>query len=192
MTAINVEFSRVVEATRIYVQDELPRVSSWDAPAGIARALGILDQFNVPRTRVENQAREKFLGQVTRALNKLAEAGELIKVGRDQQDPWGRTASNEVWYYTPQGWDAATAEAAQQREAQLQAARRWETIHDRLSALGAHPATECSAAARQREPELTARNYERLLDLAEGGREHPALAQHATHLLANIHDRPTE
>ena len=77
-----------------------------------------------------------FLGQVARALDALADAAELIKVGRNQPHPGGGQRGNSPSYYTPASYREAEEGAARREAAEAAVRVRWERIHAELLARG--------------------------------------------------------
>lgn len=166
MSRAEVPFSEVLAAVRAYLPDSggvlaadhtlfaaLREQLHLDfAAGGPAGGLGYID----------SRAQERFSGQVSRALNKLADEGTLRKAGLGSTGPDGREVyRNDVCWYTPAAWDAAAARAADQQAAAAAEAHRWEAIGVRLAALG------LPRPVRPSPPLLTPEDWEALLGLAE-------------------------
>ena len=107
------------------------------------------------------QDREKFNGQVVRALNALAADGTLRKVPRGEPLPSGSWGRGSCWL-TPEAWEKAEKEGLERKQAEEEAAARWQRISERAGALGI-------LLPSPQEP--GARALEQLLDLAEQGRK---------------------
>jgi hypothetical protein len=136
---IQVTAAAVLDATRKYVVATSSRVSSWEIPQAVAREMGLWDDYAGARTSMDRKAVVAFCGQVTRALVKLTADGTVCKIGRDDKDPYGRTPTNEVWYYTPLAWQKALTDAAVKAAEAADARQQWQWIYDHLVLLGTHP-----------------------------------------------------
>lgn len=112
------------------------------------------------RTYRDQVTSDRFADRVKRALNKLAEEGELIKVGKGQRTPLGQYMGNGAMYYTPVAFAKEQVEGEQERAARKASDQRWAEVAARLLALG-FPTTSARC-------ELTVGQFEKLLDMAEG------------------------
>jgi hypothetical protein len=133
-------------------------VESWRVAVDVAGTLGI-DQSQ--SSRLLRQSWDRFTGQVSRALNKLADEGTVRKVGRDQLGPDGsRGYGGAARYYTPEAWQQAEREY-ERRERELAGQRaRWGKVHDALlDEHGLASATVDSTGIR-----LSLEDWEKLLE----------------------------
>lgn len=168
MTEIRKSFSDVLDATREFILAQTGRTASWLVPGNVAARLGVGDDYNRPKTRSEHDARQRFEGQVTRALNKLADDAEIRKVGRGQVGPDGSHASNSAHYYSFAAWDAAAKQQAEKQAQAAEAKAAWAAVYDRLEAAGFTPHAVSvqgwRSEARGRAVYLDLEDMQRLLD----------------------------
>jgi hypothetical protein len=94
-----------------------------------------------PRTSSEWKLYDRFRGQVRSALNQLAEAGELCKVGKDRTGPEGYqfTYGSDPHYYTPAAYEQAKTDDRAVRAQRDFERERNERLWDDLEALGYPP-----------------------------------------------------
>lgn len=99
--------------------------------------------------------------QVIRALEKLAAAGTLVKVGRGETGPSGRrNVTRQPDYYTPDAYTAAEAAALDKAARSVAMTARRAQVHDELARRGIFPVTERGASVR-----LSTADWFRLLGL---------------------------
>jgi hypothetical protein len=132
---VRASYADVLAAARAAVADYIPEhgpsLALWRARWDVARYLGFEDTDD--QTIYMPSA---FLGQVARALDALAGAGDLVKVGRNQPHPGGGSRSNSPSYYTPASYREADEGATARRAAEGAVQARWERIHADLLARG--------------------------------------------------------
>jgi len=101
-----------------------------------SRAAAMLDApqtIGRPQTTRDYARQEKLGRQAKRALDELAAAGKLIKVGRDERHPDGKRQATAS-YYTPTGWERAVRKAEERQELAAQTRRRWDAVAAALRA----------------------------------------------------------
>jgi hypothetical protein len=127
----------VRDAAREYVASE-GDTDVNHAIGALSRRLGVPLS---PRTSSEWKLYDRFRGQVRSALNQLAEAGELRKVGKDRTGPDGYefTYGSDPHYYTPAAYEKAKVMDRQTRAQRDFERRRNEQLWDDLEALGYPP-----------------------------------------------------
>lgn len=120
------------------VEEENGRIEGYLADDRVAALLGgsvdDLRSMGVsPAFRWEfAAAQRKWSGRVRRVMDKLADNGALVKVGKDQRTPGGTHATNTVFYYTPGAYQAEIRRAAEGTQRALEVQRRWEEVQRRL------------------------------------------------------------
>lgn len=103
----------------------------------------------------------KFDGQVKRALNKLADDGELVKLPRGTHSPRGNYLDTPQ-YYTRASYQRATAEADAVAASADETRLRWAAVHDRLTHRLRHAGIEVQG--KPGEPvQLNLETWERVL-----------------------------
>lgn len=153
---------QVMGAVRAYISehDDPAGIESWRVFHYTSSRLKVDISGSHPRTLGN---RDRLAGQVTRALDKLASAGELHKVGKGTRGPAGGRG-REVKYYTQAQWDVAVARAARERVEAEDAAARWESIAEALAGRGLDAVSVETYGTRRIAP--TASEWERLLGLS--------------------------
>jgi hypothetical protein len=136
---IQVTAAAVLDAARKYIAATDQRVASYEATQAVAQGMGLWDDYAHARTGAEQRSVVTFQGQVTRAMAKLTADGTVRKVGKNDKDPYDRSPTNEVWYFTPLAWEKACKDAAEQATTAQAIREGWEWIYDHLVLLGTHP-----------------------------------------------------
>jgi hypothetical protein len=121
---------------------------SYEAGRAVANQMGLRERYDhgysgQGHTHNDYRATVRFDGKAKRALDKLAELGELVRKGRDF------TGMNEAWWFTPAAWQAWDAEQQQKKLAKRQLADRWATVYDLIEQLGYQPVTPASTYYRE-------------------------------------------
>jgi hypothetical protein len=124
MTA-EAKFSEVVEAVRLVALDESDQPVEFDHTL-IGRAERALGLDFSKGDRLSRDQRERFVGQVGRALDKLAAECVLVKSGQ------GR---GNIRYWTPAAWEAHQALEADQEAAKAALNARKVNVMDRIRRL---------------------------------------------------------
>jgi hypothetical protein len=158
----DIPFPQVLAATRAEVAKLEPGVYRGFATAygllkAVADAAGWTEDPSAVRGYAQNKAWAKFAGQVTRALNKMAEAGELVKA-EDRHGP-GRG----IRWFKPDDWNAEQAEREARNAERVDVMTRKAKVEKRLAAI---------LPGREFRVEATVRGvlaWEDLTDLAEVG-----------------------
>lgn len=133
------------------------------------RALRERLRLQFGRAAADHYARQRFEGQVNRALNGLARDGTLRKVGAGTRAPTGQmTGQHEAWFFTPEAWDEAEARTAERRKDTDLAAQRAKDITDQLARMGMIFETWHDGL-----PKLDAGVWEDLLELVQANRRLP-------------------
>jgi hypothetical protein len=158
----DVPLSEVREAVAAYAKGADYDIEPWLAARQVAAAV----RFDLNATgREASRAWERLRRQVSAELNKLAAAGELVKVGGGELTPRGqRLARNESRFYTPAGHEAAARRAADFAAGQAADRDHREAICARLRALVIPP--NLTGGGRIG---LDLDHWDILLDLAEKG-----------------------
>jgi uncharacterized protein DUF3693 len=138
---------------------------SWEVPALVAQVLGVADARN---NSTSHRSGPRFDAQATRAFNALAVEGVLVKVGRGERSPHGRRLGNEAEFYTPSAYKNAVAEMETAQAQRARTRQAWESVWDRLTALGLSPR---AADGRGHKVRLDLEDWEKILDEVEIGRE---------------------
>jgi hypothetical protein len=103
-----------------------------------------------------------FYGQVKRALDLLASQGTLVKIGKDQVHPGGRSPGNV--YYRPEALEA-TLERTRLAKAESDLIEtRWALVHDQLTRDGI-----MITSKRGGPVELSLDMFERIVDQLAAG-----------------------
>ena len=158
---LDIPLEEVRAAVAEYVK-EVGYTESWTTASQLASRLR-LDRNATGYEAVS--AWDLFSGRVSRELNRLAAAGELVKVGGGELMPSGnRLSRNESRYYTRDRYEADARQAAE-RARQLDVAREHrEAILARLRALVLPPSVTGGGRIT-----LDYDHWDILLDLAEKG-----------------------
>jgi hypothetical protein len=158
-------------AAREYVADNAGAVDLFSAYDGLAQRLSVNTR---PRTTGQGKAWTRFQGQVRRAFDQLAEAGELRKVGKDATGPDGykfdSSYAGEPRYFTPAAYEAAQQADRDIKDARRRTAEHWTRTRERLAALGMTPKLGGTMHDHQRPVDLELTDWDPLLDLAERAR----------------------
>lgn len=156
MSKSRVTAADIRPALAAYMAGEDPAAELWRIYDDLAKAMGM--DFTDPRYpggyRQVTGAVSRFNGQVLRALNEMAEAGTLVKRGRQRH----------LRFVTPER--AAKLEKAVQEERESEQLRRDRVlkVKRRLAALG------IEVLASHYPVQLPEASWERLLDMAEKGK----------------------
>lgn len=150
------KFPEVVEAVRLAVLGRLPEEQPVKFAHGfIGEVQGLLGlDFAGGDGIFARQRRDKFCGQVQRALNKLAETRVLVKSGK------GR----DVRYWSPAAWEAHQAREAAEQAARAAIDARKANLMRRTRLLVADATFWMTAPSRV---EMNLDTLAELLDLAE-------------------------
>ena len=146
------DISQVRRLVEAWVQSQ--EKPFWDVQVltSVATSLEVSRHLDTPRLK----------GQVRRVLDQMAERGELYK---DSQGGFGQGKAI-TYFYPPAAWrekqDKDEAETRRVREAKERSAARWESVNDRLCALGI-----ISMRFAKEAPSLSSAQWNELLDLAE-------------------------
>lgn len=103
-------------------------------------------------------AQARFASRVRFALNKLADAGKIVKVGADHVRPDGYASGNTAHYYTLKAYEAAVQKYDAGQQAKIELHNRWNAIAQRLS--------DGPGVAMGRQHQLTVEHWEQLLNKA--------------------------
>jgi hypothetical protein len=158
----DIPLAEIREAVAEYVKDPGAYIEPWMA----ARQVAGLVRFDLSGTdRGTTRAWERLRRQVSAELNKLAEAGTLVKVGAGELTPGGqRVRGNESRFYTPAGYEAAARRAADFAAERSAVRDHREAICTRLRALFIPPSLTGGGHI-----DLDPDHWDILLDLAEKG-----------------------
>ena len=138
MTAASgVSAAEVEEAVRAYVAAKAAEgadrvaLTGWD----LAKLMGL----NIAEGRYAWERSKPIAsldGQATRALDKLAAAGGLVRVGANDWSPDGKRYRGMVTYWTPGGAKAAEAERDRRAAERAEIRRQWEEVNGALADRG--------------------------------------------------------
>lgn len=110
---------------------------------------------------------DRFRNRVRRALTDLVDLGELVKFGRGDTDPEGRTVMYPV-YYTPDALEAKRRKVAVARQELDRVEAAWTTVHAALTAAGFPPGTMPG-----KPPRLSLGQWQQLVTrIRESGEDH--------------------
>jgi hypothetical protein len=128
--------AELMAAALRYVQAEGRVEGSWPVAIAAAASLDadVYNEYSLGTSyRWEVQvARDKFSARVSRVLNMLADAKQVVKVGKGEYTPGGSYASNTTFWYTQEKWDAETAERQARKDADRQTEEAWHSVRLRL------------------------------------------------------------
>lgn len=124
--------------------------ANWKFLAAVAKSLDLTIDENSRAGRADLQA---LTGQVRRALQKLADGGELVKVIR---------AGRQTWYWPPALHEQYAAAEARARAAKADARQLWERLYDEAALHG-----YSSTADRGKPLDLNPHDWMRLLDVLQ-------------------------
>jgi hypothetical protein len=133
------DYPMVLDAVRKYAETEIGDHYTEIAPVyqAIARQLGVDLYSQRWQDRKEGEA---LFARVGRALNRLADDGVLVKVGKGQEHPSGQRESGAA-FYTKSGYAKAVEKGQQQRLAERVERDRWADIRNNLERRGVHATT---------------------------------------------------
>lgn len=121
-----VSYQHVLEATKKWALEE-GRFTIDDARWRVAETLG----------RERTQYERSYDGQVSRALNALADEGVLRKVSKGTKGPGSRVwSTTTAWYFTPEHYESAEQSAAEAAAATKALGERWTNVHSVLRSFG--------------------------------------------------------
>jgi hypothetical protein len=134
----------VVKAAVASWMDEAGDAELYETCGGVTQ---ILDLAPSLAGRTGERDRERFKGQVKRALDQLAGEGTLVKVGQGDLPPTGLTALDRPRWYTPAKLGAVKQAASLYADQLADQARRWEAVHAALTQAGYDPLTPATGPA---------------------------------------------
>jgi len=126
LTALRESLPEVAEKAAGYV-------GYFQADYGIVRIVARQAGVDEPdfRTGSGQRSWDSFCGQVSRAMNKLADEGLIVKVSRGDRTPDGYTAKS-VRYYMPDRFAALQAEHKQKQQEHAETRARWAEVTSKL------------------------------------------------------------
>lgn len=129
---VRAEFSEVLEAARVYAGNSDSVIEPWRARGELGARLRVNLAAD---TRELRAGYASFSNQVLNALNKLADEGFLVKVGKNQPGPSGGRIST-ARFYRPELWERLKAQAEAERAAAIADYARWQAVAAQLEQLG--------------------------------------------------------
>jgi hypothetical protein len=155
--------AEILAAVREVAKTREGGFESYHIADAVAKSCDSSTQNIVISGRQRGYILDAYYGRLKRALDKLAEAGELERYGADTITPDRKRTHRTVVYFTPAEAEKARKKAAGEAEKANELKLAWDVVYGRMRALGIEPNSNGG---------LGLTDWMRLLDLAEEGADH--------------------